>query len=89
MPSGNRAIQIWHLIDERPLLAQNGRLAKRRHGYSITSFGAGEQKMRDCDLAELTRREESKFPEGNLRTRITLKLSSLALMQPEDSVHGA
>jgi hypothetical protein len=29
--------------------------------------GAGEQKMRDCDLAELTRREESKFPEGNLR----------------------
>jgi hypothetical protein len=23
--------------------------------------------MRDCDLAELTRREESKFPEGNLR----------------------
>jgi hypothetical protein len=47
--------------------------------------------MRDCDLAELTRPEEGKFPEGNLRMRDRdhPKALPLALMQPEDSVHGA
>jgi hypothetical protein len=30
VPSANKAIQIWHLINERPLLAQSGRSPKRR-----------------------------------------------------------
>jgi hypothetical protein len=71
--SGNKAIQIWHLILEPPLLVQNSRSAKRQYRLSarfqlmhrskqLRSFdqivGAGEQKMRDRDLAELTRRED-------------------------------
>jgi hypothetical protein len=49
--------------------------------------GAGEQKMRACDLAEFGSREESKFPESILRMRDRDR--ELALMQPEDSVHRA
>ncbi len=50
-----------------------------------------EQKMRNCELAELGPREESEFAKSNLRMsdRDHSKLWALALMQPEDSVHGA
>ena len=52
---------------------------------------AGEQKMRDCDLAELNRAERVNFPRAICAsaTEITPKLCALALVQPEDSVHGA
>ena len=53
--------------------------------------GAGEQKMRACDLAELARVKRVNFPKAMCAwaTEITPKLCTLALMQPEDSVHGA
>jgi hypothetical protein len=53
--------------------------------------GAGEQKMRACDLAELARVKRVNFPKAFCAraTEITPKLCALALMQPEDTVHGA
>jgi hypothetical protein len=53
--------------------------------------GAGEQKMRSCDLAELVRVKRVNFPKavGACATAVCPKLCALALMQPEDSVHRA
>ncbi len=53
--------------------------------------GAGEQKMRDCDLAELARVKRVNFPKAICAraTEITPKLCALALMQPEDAFDGA
>lgn len=53
--------------------------------------GAGDQKMRACDLAELARVKRVNFPKSILRMsdRDHPKLCALALMQPEDTVHGA
>ena len=52
--------------------------------------GAGEQKMRDYDLAELARVRGVNFPKTILRMsdRDHPKVCSFALMQPEHAVHG-
>ena len=54
-------------------------------------LAAGRQKMRNCDLAELARVKIANLPKAICAqaTEFSPKLSTLALMQSKDSVHGA
>jgi hypothetical protein len=53
--------------------------------FFVHFVGTREVKMRDCDLSELARVRRKQFAP----TEITPKRCAPALMQPEDSVHGA